>query len=76
MPVLTGVAVYPADCLEKVRGAVPSTVVVDALDIAIKCGNPKAANVVLMGILAKKLPIEKETWLSASGRGCLKNLST
>lgn len=64
VPVLTGAAVYPADCLEKVSQAVPATVV-DALNIAMECGNPKAANVVLIGLLAKRLPIAKETWLQA-----------
>ncbi len=65
VPVLTGAAVYPEDCLEKVQRACSNTTVVDALKIAVHCGNPKAANVVLIGMLAKRLPMAKEIWLSA-----------
>ena len=65
VPVLSGAAIYPSDCLEKVQQAVANTTVVDALNIAVQCGNPKAANVVLIGLLAKRLPISKETWLTA-----------
>lgn len=65
VPVLIGAAVYPENCLEKVKESAPNTTVVDALNIALNCGNPKAANVVLVGLLAKRLPIAKETWLEA-----------
>ncbi|AQS60414.1 indolepyruvate oxidoreductase subunit beta [Desulforamulus ferrireducens] len=65
VPVLTGAATYPADCLTRVQQSVSNTMVVDALTIALECGNPKAANVVLIGMLAKRLPIAKETWLTA-----------
>ncbi|WP_003542696.1 indolepyruvate oxidoreductase subunit beta [Desulfotomaculum nigrificans] len=65
VPVLTGAAEYPADCLEKVKAATPHAIVVDALNIALACGNPKAANVVLVGVLARRLPIPKETWQAA-----------
>lgn len=65
VPVLSGAAVYPEDCLAKVTQAVTNSTVVDALDIALQCGNPKTANVVLIGVLAKRLPISKETWLAA-----------
>ncbi len=65
VPVLTGTAVYPEDCLERVKKACPRTTVVDALKIALECGNPKAANVVLVGLLAKRLPIAREIWLQA-----------
>lgn len=65
VPVLTGTAAYPEDCLERVKKACPRTTVVDALKIALECGNPKAANVVLVGLLAKRLPIAREIWLQA-----------
>lgn len=65
VPVLMGAAIYPEDCLDKVKQAVSNTIVVDALDIALQCGNPKAANVVLIGLLARRLPISKEIWLAA-----------
>lgn len=65
VPVLSGAATYPEDCLDKVKAATPNTKVIDALNIALSCGNPKAANVVLIGVLAKRLPIPKETWQAA-----------
>lgn len=65
VPVLSGAAVYPEDCLERVMKLAPHTIVVDALNIALQCGNPKVINVVLVGLLAKKLPIDKELWLNA-----------
>jgi indolepyruvate ferredoxin oxidoreductase beta subunit len=65
VPVLVGAAQYPANVIEYIRSVAPDTVVVDALDIAVKCGNPKAANVVLLGVMAKNLPIEREVWEKA-----------
>ena len=64
MPVITGSVKYPADCLERVREAV-KTVELDAVDIAHECGTYKAANVVLMGVVAKKLPFSVEEWHKA-----------
>lgn len=63
--VLSGAVVYPEDCLERIRQLTPNTIVVDALSIALQCGNPKVLNVVLVGLLAKQLPIDKELWLNA-----------
>ncbi|MEG6522820.1 indolepyruvate oxidoreductase subunit beta [Desulfotomaculum sp. 1211_IL3151] len=65
VPVLSGAAVYPEDCLERVMKLAPNTIVVDALNVALQCGNPKVINVVLVGLLAKKLSIDKELWLNA-----------
>lgn len=62
VPVLAGAAEYPADIVEYIRSVVPRTIVVDALDIAVKCGNAKAANVVLLGTLAANLPIGRNLW--------------
>ena len=41
------------------------TVELDAVDIAHECGTYKAANVVLMGVVAKKLPFSVEEWHKA-----------
>lgn len=65
VPVLVGAAEYPANIFEYIRTKTPNTVVVDAMDIAVKCGNPKAANVVLLGVMARNLPIEREVWEKA-----------
>lgn len=62
VPVLVGAAEYPPGIVEYIRSAASNVVAVDALGIAEKCGNPKAANVVLLGVMARRLPIEREVW--------------
>lgn len=64
MPVITGAQKYPEDCLERVRGSV-KTIEMDAVDIAHECGTYKAANVVLMGAVARILPFTVEEWHKA-----------
>jgi indolepyruvate ferredoxin oxidoreductase beta subunit len=68
VPVLTGAAEYPRNILEFIRSAAPNTVSVDAYSIAKESGNPKAANVVLLGVMARNLPIEREIWEKALGQ--------
>ena len=64
MPVITGTAKYPDDCLERVRG-VCKTVELNAVEIAHECGTYKASNVVLLGVLAKTMPFRSEEWIKA-----------
>lgn len=61
LPVMSGKAKYPDDIVDKIKSAVPKTVVVDATVAAIECGNVKAANVVLLGVLtsAIQLPVHE-----------------
>jgi indolepyruvate ferredoxin oxidoreductase beta subunit len=65
MPVITGKAKYPASIIRRLQDKIPETTAVDALAIAKECGNIKAANVVLLGLVAKTSAIAKETWLEA-----------
>ena len=62
MPVITGAAEYPADCLERIKKSCNMTAL-DATAIAHECGTYKAANVVLMGVLAKQLPFSYDNWM-------------
>lgn len=62
VPVLAGAAVYPAGIVDYIRSVARNVVVVQALDMALECGNAKSANIVLLGVLAQKLPIKKELW--------------
>ncbi len=62
VPVLVGAAEYPADIIEYIRAKVQNTVVINALDVAVKCGSPKAANMALLGVVARDLPISMEIW--------------
>ena len=60
LPVMTGKAKYPQDIDQKIAALVPDTTIVDATSIAIACGNVKAANVVLVGMLAGAMGIPAE----------------
>jgi len=63
MPVITGAAEYPAEILEKMQAAGIHTVAIDALKLAEEAGSTKAVNVVLMGVVARHMEIEKEVWI-------------
>jgi len=65
LPVLQGVAEYPADAEERITRLVPGAVVVDASMIAAEAGDARAANTVLLGILSTSLPVPPEGWLAA-----------
>lgn len=55
LPVMSGKAKYPDDIHEKVAAMVKNTISVNASDIAVQCGNIKAANVVLVGLLSQAI---------------------
>lgn len=61
MPVITGDADYPEDIPGKLA-AVCDLTVLDALSLAKEAGNPKAVNVVLIGVMAKSTGIPREEW--------------
>ena len=63
--VLTGEAVYPEDILNTLKAKITGTMVVNGTEIALQIGNIKVLNVVLLGVLAKRLPVSKEKWLKA-----------
>jgi indolepyruvate ferredoxin oxidoreductase beta subunit len=65
VPVLVGAAEYPPNIPEYLRETVPGTLVFDATEIAVRCGTAKAANVVLLGAMARRLPIERAIWEKA-----------
>lgn len=57
LPVMSGKLKYPEDIDQRIAQMVEKTLVVDASSIAIECGNVRAANVVLVGILAAAIGI-------------------
>lgn len=65
MSVITGVAEYPEDVIEKVRGLGMKVVDVDAFELAMQAGSVRCVNLVLLGVCAKYLHIEKEVWETA-----------
>lgn len=57
LPVMTGKAQYPEDIAQHIASLVPDTTILDATDLAVECGSAKAANVVLVGLLAGALDL-------------------
>ncbi len=62
MPVITGMAKYPAE-IEETLADLADANIVDALSLAKEAGNIKAVNVVLIGIVAKSSDIPYEKWI-------------
>ena len=65
MPVITGAKQYPEELLEKLAALDCKVIALDVLSKAKEAGNAKAVNVVLLGVLAKNLPIDKQVWLDS-----------
>lgn len=65
MPVITGVATYPENIIEKLKALDVDVIAVDALELAEQAGTAKASNVVLMGVLSTKMGFEEDVWQKA-----------
>lgn len=68
MPVITGVAEYPENLVERMTSAGIKVDAVDCLALAEKAGTSRAVNIVLMGRLSKYLDFPESAWLSAIER--------
>lgn len=62
MPVVTGVAKYPEGIIEELSKKY-KVLSVDAMDEAIKMGNSRVFNVIILGIAAKNMDFPKEQWI-------------
>jgi indolepyruvate ferredoxin oxidoreductase beta subunit len=60
-----GTAQYPENIESDIISASPSAIIIDALDIANKIGNPRAVNSVMMGVLAEKSNLPLNCWEEA-----------
>lgn len=65
MPVIIGKAKYPEDIIDRLKDSGIHIQSIDALSIARECGNIKAVNIVLVGLMAKSTEIGREVWLQA-----------
>ncbi|MBR1662817.1 MAG: indolepyruvate oxidoreductase subunit beta [Ruminococcus sp.] len=65
MPVITGAAVYPEDVIGKLKAKGIDVIAADALTLAEQAGTAKASNVVLMGVVSKKMDFDREVWIKA-----------
>ena len=66
MPVITGLAQYPQDLVEKMRAQGAQVDALDCLSLAEQAGSAKAGNIVLMGRLSRYFPdIPEQAWQEA-----------
>jgi indolepyruvate ferredoxin oxidoreductase beta subunit len=63
MPVVVGTAQYPSDVPDIIKKELKEVFIINGLGKAVEAGNAKAVNVVLLGLLARYLKIDKQTWL-------------
>ncbi len=57
-----GDAVYPDDVVGFLRKHYPKVIAFNAADLALKAGNIKAANVVLLGAVSNLIQMDKSVW--------------
>ena len=62
MPVIMGKAEYPENIIEKLCRNDIKVIPVEALDLALKAGSAKCANVVLLGAAVRFLGIDRESF--------------
>ena len=61
MPVVTGAAEYPEGIVDTLKGEY-KVIAVDAMSEALKLGNPKVFNVIVLGVAAKHMDFSKDQW--------------
>ena len=67
LPVASGYMEYPENAIEYLKERV-KTIVLDARKLALKAGNIRTMNVVLLGVLSKSLDISEDIWLQVIER--------
>jgi len=65
MPVITGQAKYPEDIITKIKQSGIKTITLDALKLAGEAGSARSVNVVLLGVAAKYLGLDRSVWEDA-----------
>lgn len=64
LPVLAGLEEYPEGVMEEIRAKLDNVISVDARKIAEELGEPRSANIVMLGLMVKALGIDKIDWIS------------
>ena len=64
MPVIIGAAQYPAEIIEKLN-SLCKLIALDATQKATDAGEPRAVNLVLMGVLSKLMDVDQAKWMRA-----------
>lgn len=63
-----GIDEYPRDVPEIIKKVSPNFHLANGLDLAMKTGNPRTANIVLLGILSRYIELEENFWTDAISR--------
>jgi len=63
LPVASGLEKYPPDIETRLRKLAAEVVLIPATRLASELGNEKASNVILIGLLASRMEIERQLWL-------------
>ncbi|MCX6557770.1 MAG: indolepyruvate oxidoreductase subunit beta [Candidatus Aminicenantes bacterium] len=63
LPVASGLEKYPADIEAQLRKLAAEVVLIPATRLAVELGNEKASNVILIGLLASRMEIDRPLWL-------------
>ncbi len=68
LPVASGAVEYPEDVEDNLRKYSSDLTLIPATDIATELGNIRTTNVLLVGVLASKMDIDKEIWINVIKR--------
>jgi indolepyruvate ferredoxin oxidoreductase beta subunit len=68
LPVAAGFEKYPQDVVAQLKKLAGELVLIPATRLAGELGNEKASNVVLIGLLASRMEIDKKLWLEVIRR--------
>lgn len=68
LPVAAGFEKYPQDIVPQLKKLSGELVLIPATRLAGELGNDKASNVVLIGLLASRMDIDKKLWLAVIRR--------
>jgi indolepyruvate ferredoxin oxidoreductase, beta subunit len=63
LPVAAGLEKYPAAIEAQLKKLAAEVVLIPATRLAIELGNEKASNVILIGLLASRMEIDRQLWL-------------
>lgn len=65
MSVIIGNSNYPDGVLDAINKAGAKTTNLDALSLAVSAGSAKAVNVVLIGVMASHMDLNRDVWINA-----------
>jgi len=60
--VASGVAEYPSDVSQRIAALGEKVFAIDGLGLGQKAGNPRSANVVMVGAVSSFLPLPESLW--------------